>query len=137
MKVRKKLRFTLTEILIVIAIIGLVVAAMLPNLTGGMSQAQVDTTKLKMQSVSQKMALFLKDHKRLPSSVDDLVSDPGTLKTTFKPYAKAADVQDSWGNPLRIVIDSKYMEGFDIISNGADGLEGTEDDFSLQAPETK
>lgn len=133
MKVRRRLRFTLTEILIVIAIIGLVVAAMLPNLTGGLSEAQLKTTKLSMAKIGNMMTMFLKDHKRLPSSVDELVSDPGTLKNPYKPYAKASEVHDVWGNPFRIVIDSQYREGYDILSNGPDGVEGTEDDLSLNA----
>lgn len=122
--------FTLTEVLVTMAIIGLlatgVVLAVLPRL----GDASVKRAQADIASLQTAMELYRLDHFRYPDEQDGLealVSAPAGVDASK--YPAEGYVQrlrpDPWGNPY--VYRNPGDNGpYDIVSLGADGEEGGE-----------
>lgn len=122
--------FTLTEVLVTMAIIGLlatgVVLAVLPRL----GDASITKAKTDIASYQQAMEMFRLDHSRYPfeqEGLDALVTAPPSIDPAK--YPAEAYIQrlqnDPWGNPY--VYRNPGENGpYDILSFGADGQEGGE-----------
>ena len=115
--------FTLIEIMVVIAIIGLLATIIAPNVVNKFKQAQITTTKTKMANVKQTLDEYRMKHTKLPDNLDVLL-EPDE-KNLGEPYLEQENIQDAWGNPFQFV---KQGNKFDIISLGADGIEGGENE---------
>ena len=58
-----------------------------------------------------------------------LIAPTGLEEKWLGPYLKASQLLDSWDNPIIYVAEGQINPGsFDLISLGADGTEGGEDD---------
>jgi general secretion pathway protein G len=115
--------FTLIEIMVVIAIIGLLATIIAPNVVNKFKQAQITTTKSKMANVKQALDEYRMKHSKLPDSLDVLL-EPDE-KNLGDPYVEQDNLLDAWGQPFQFV---KQGNKFDIISLGADGIEGGENE---------
>ena len=117
--------FTLIEIMVVVAIIGLLATLVAPNVINYLRQAKVTTTQAKLKNLKQPILSYQMKHSRVPDSLDDLlVEDEKNLNL---PYIESQDeLLDAWDNPIQYerINNSK----FDLISLGADGVEGGEAD---------
>ena len=125
--------FTLTEMLVVIAIIGVLGTIVTQNLMGKLARAKVDTTKNQMRQVG----VILDDYKRecgfYPTTPDQgleaLLAKPtaGRECKNYDPdgYIKGKKLpKDGWGNDFNYESDgNKYA----LKSLGADGKEGGDD----------
>lgn len=128
--------YTLTEMLVVVAIIGLISAVVIPQTIGQLGKAQNKTSKLQAQSVATAVELFQGDNGRLPTQEEGLqalVTRPAGLDSWTGPYIRTeAQLKDSWGRPFSYSIEGS---GFTIGSLGADGKpggEGADRDISIQ-----
>ncbi len=111
--------FTLLEIMIVLAIIGLIVGGVAVNLFGRFKKAQAETTKTNIaQIASASEQYMIENTNACPQSIEDLVS---------KGYLKKK-VQDSWGRDFVIKCPGAN-DGVDISSGGPDKQDGTADDI--------
>ena len=113
---------SLIEILVVLAIIGLVMGSLAFAFSGVFSGAQADTTKeLKMGKVKEGVQMFMLRKKgQCPKSMAELVE------------AKAVDkgnASDAWGTEFQIKCPGDAGRELDIISAGADRQFGNEDDI--------
>jgi general secretion pathway protein G len=115
--------FTLIEIMVVIAIIGLLMTIVAPNVMRHFKEAQVTTTKSKMATVKQALDEYRMKRTKLPDSLDVLLEPDD--KNLGDAYLEQENIQDAWGNPFQYV---KQGNKFDIISLGADGIEGGENE---------
>jgi general secretion pathway protein G len=119
--------FTLMEILIVVAIIGLVGAWAASQLFGKQEQAQARIAKAKLTALSGPLDLYKLDTGRYPSTQDGLkalVSSPG-VGNWNGPYVKNLDeIKDPWKNDYIYKSPGDAGRPFDITSLGADGKEG-------------
>jgi len=122
--------FTLTEVLVTMAIIGLlatgVVLAVLPRL----GDASVTKARADIASYETAMEFYRLDHFRYPSQADGLaalVEAPSSVDAAK--YPAEGYVQqlrdDPWGNPY-VYRNPGESGPFDILSYGADGQEGGE-----------
>lgn len=119
--------FTLVEMLVVIAIIGLIAAIVVPQVMHRMDQARIKTTKMQIRELENAVDMFKMDNGFYPSRLDDLVRRPPNVKS-WPPngYIKELPV-DGWGNGFEYRYPGTYG-AFDIRSFGADGREGGEEE---------
>ncbi|HYD07395.1 MAG TPA: type II secretion system major pseudopilin GspG [Reyranella sp.] len=119
--------YTLTEMLVVIGIIGLIAAVLTPTVMGQMSRARAKTARLQMETVAASLEMYLADVGRYPTQEEGmaaLVSEPNDAAGWTGPYLRdRKSVNDPWGRPLRYQLDSEGR-AFTLISLGADGKEG-------------
>ncbi len=80
--------FTLIELLIVIVIIGILVALILPNLSGARERARDTRRKTDLNSVQQALRLYYNDHGQFPATLTwgTSLTDAGTLYMSLLPY---------------------------------------------------
>ncbi|MBW8892034.1 MAG: type II secretion system major pseudopilin GspG [Burkholderiales bacterium] len=119
--------YTLTEMLVVIAIIGLIAAVLTPNLMGQLGRSRVKAAELQLDTVATAIEAYRADVGRYPSQSEGLaalVTAPPDAETWTGPYLKGAKgVVDPWG---RAVIYQAGDEDHDyvVMSYGADGKPG-------------
>jgi general secretion pathway protein G len=129
--------FTLVEMLVVIAIIGLIMGLIGPRVLNYLSESKVKAAKIQMQSFSSSLDLFNLDAGRYPSSSEGLaalVRRPPGVAAWNGPYLKGGNVpNDPWNNAYIYRAPGEHGP-FDIVSLGSDGQEGgsgTAADISL------
>jgi general secretion pathway protein G len=131
-KDRKIKGFTLVEIMAVIIIIGLLAAIVSVNFLGQTDKARVVTTKANLKMLHHAVAQFKMDTGRYPTEEEGLkvlIEQPSDVKG-YQPggYLDSTEVpKDAWGNDFIYVAYPETGKPYVIISNGADGQEGGED----------
>jgi general secretion pathway protein G len=118
--------YTLTEMLVVLVIIGLLAAIIGPRLFSRLDDAKMRTARLQMASLQTAVDLFRLDVGRLPSSEEGLgvlISAPeGEEGDWLGPYLAREHLPvDPWGNAY---VYEGLGETYRISSFGADGREG-------------
>src|SRR5258708_3831389 len=98
--------FTLMEVLLVLAILGVIIGLVLPNLLGQQKKANIGATKVAINNVEQALKLYALDHDgEFPPSangLDALLTSPGNDPKWKGPYVESGKVPaDAWGNPLQ------------------------------------
>jgi general secretion pathway protein G len=120
----RELGFTLVELLVVLAILGLLAAIATPQVIKYLGRAKVETAKIEIKNLSVGLDLFLLDVGRYPTEQEGLralVEQPPGLRTWLGPYIKRGGVPvDPWGQPY--VYHSPGREGdYDLYSAGEEG----------------
>ena len=111
------------ELLIVIAILGLLAVVGTLQLSGYLARARTDTARLQIDQLSTALDLFRIDVGRLPTTDEGLTAlleGPANAKCWRGPYLRKREaILDPWG---RLFIYRQPGEGkeYDIISYGAD-----------------
>ena len=120
--------FTLLEIMVVVAIIGLLAAVIVPNVIGQGEAAKVDLTKANMGKIVQQLDLYKFNNGSYPSTeegLNGLVERPSSARKWPDGGYLPKVPLDAWNNDY--VYISPGVEGpFDLLSMGADGVEGGE-----------
>ena len=129
----KKKAFTLVELLVVIMILGLLGAFVAPRMVNVLGKAKKDIAKAKMATIESALGRFYVECGRYPDDsegLDVLVIPPSDFEVKWNgPYLKQSELFDPWENPYVYVEEGEINPGsFDLISFGADGQEGGEDD---------
>ncbi|MBP7274648.1 MAG: type II secretion system major pseudopilin GspG [Kiritimatiellae bacterium] len=128
--------FTLVEILLVVAIIG-ILAAIAVNQFGGMSEeARVTATAAQIESISTAVEVFELHMGKYPSSLQDLLTAPGSSTRWKGPYLKKGMPKDQWDQEYLFTSPGQHnRRGFDLSSIGPDGQPNTDDDITNWASE--
>ena len=117
--------FSLLELSLVIAIMGILMAVAAYNLIGGADDAKISATKASMQTIKSSLQQYQVQNNAFPPSLSALI--PGKL-------ASGSDL-DAWDVPFYYQPNGKpnapKEEGFTLISMGPDGQSGTEDDMDI------
>ena len=113
---------TLIEIMVVVAIIGLVMAMVTVNVMKRFEKAKLDTAKTQIKSLEQALEQYYLDNNNYPPTFSELVSG-GYVKKMPK---------DPWNQEY--VYKNPGSEGhpFDITSAGPDKKEGSDDDIKSE-----
>ncbi len=126
--------FTLIELMVVIAILGILAALVAPSIIGRKEDAMRAAAKAQIKNFEQALKLFYVDNGFYPSTeqgLQALVEKPtiGRIPTRWREggYLESKTVpKDPWGNPYVYISPGIHNRDFDIISYGADGQEGGE-----------
>jgi len=113
--------FTLVEMLVVIAIIGLIMALVGPRVLNYLTDSKVKAAKIQIASFSSALDLFYLDTGRYPTGSEGLVAlvqRPGTADGWNGPYLRGGALpKDPWGEPY--LYRSPGQHGpYDIMSHG-------------------
>jgi general secretion pathway protein G len=132
MKKTKK-AFTIVEMLVVIILISLIASLIVPRMFRGLGEQRAKIAKAKMSNIENAINRFYLDCGRYPdesAGLQELVVAPQGLEEKWKgPYLKKSELLDPWDHPYVYVENGQVNPGsFDLISFGADGVEGGEGD---------
>lgn len=118
--------FTLVEMLLVIAIIGLIAALIGPQIAKSFQKGQVQTTRAQLENLSTAVESFYTDTGRYPTEAEGLkalVEKVDGLAGWNGPYLKKKVLpKDGWGGDFVYKLDKDF--GYVIRSLGADKREG-------------
>ena len=117
--------FTLVELLVVLAILGMLAALVGPQVLNQLGGAKSKSAAIQISDLEQALELYKLDVGKFPSSeqgLNALVRQPSGVAGWNGPYLKKGEIPDDpWGNPY----EYRYAEGMtELISYGADGRSG-------------
>lgn len=122
----RELGFTLLELLVVVAIIGLLVGYVAPRYFSQIGKSEVTTTRAQIDALEKALDQYRLDIGRYPTTelgLTALVQRPANEPKWNGPYLKKAVPLDSWGKSYLYKSPGERGE-FDIISYGKDGQPG-------------
>lgn len=117
--------FSLIEILVVMALIGIVIALVANRIAGGAVKGQVQATKIALDTLRGKIETYSLDLGTPPQRLEDLLSKPGDGEGWNGPYAQEKDLKDVWKHPFQYRYPGDHGD-YDLYSLGPDGKEGGE-----------
>jgi general secretion pathway protein G len=123
--------FTLIEIMVVIAILGILAALIVPRVVGRTDDARVAAAKTDIATVMQALKLYRLDNSRYPSTeqglralVEKPTSEPLPLNWKQGGYLERNTVpKDPWGKDYQYLNPGLQGE-IDVFSFGRDGQSG-------------
>ena len=131
--------FTLIEMMVVIAIIGILAALVVPRIMGRPDEARITAAKLDIGTINQALKLYRLDIGRYPTTEQGL--NALVIRPNIEPIPQNwktggyldALPNDPWGNPYQYASPGTKAE-IDVYSYGADkkpGGTGTDADIGL------
>ena len=114
---------TLVEIMVVMAILGVLMAVLGGSLLGYLDDANADATKLTIGKIDGALQVYAAKHKgKFPSTSQG-------LEAAAKYMPDGQVPTDAWGQDFQYYSPGTHSSAaYDILSVGKDGQEGTEDD---------
>jgi general secretion pathway protein G len=121
--------FTLIELMVVLAIIGVLAALVVPNVLNRADDARVTAAKTDVSNLMNALKLYRLDNQNYPSAeqgLNALIVKPtaGPAPLNWKPYIDKLP-NDPWGRPYQFMNPGVKGE-VDVLSLGADGQPGGE-----------
>jgi general secretion pathway protein G len=122
---RRAAGFTLVELLVVLAILGLLVGIAVPQLFKYFSRAKEDAARIQMQTIASGLDLFLLDLGRYPTDQEGLkalVAAPPDLDRWAGPYVSQKSIlNDPWGHPYVYHVPGREKSAYDLYTLGPNG----------------
>jgi general secretion pathway protein G len=112
--------FTLLEVMIVLALIGLIVGTVGVGVFKQFQKGQVKTAKINVKEIGDAITQYMiENNNECPKGMEDLVAKKNVRKA----------FNDPWGKPFIIRCPGQNdTDGADVVSTGPDKQEGTADD---------
>ncbi len=121
--------FTLIEIIVVVIIIGLLATLVAPRFFGKVEQSKVKTTYAQIELLGAALDMYRLDIGEYPTTSEGLIAlrkKPAAVEAGWNgPYLKKELPVDAWGHDFQYTSPGKHGD-YDLISLGADGMEGGE-----------
>ena len=118
--------FTLLELLVVVAIIGLLIGYVAPRYFSQVGKSEVTAVRAQIDGFEKALDQYRLDTGHYPSTeqgLNALVAKPANEPKWNGPYLRKAVPLDPWGNPYRYKSPSERGD-FEIVSYGKDGQPG-------------
>ncbi|KAA3505440.1 type II secretion system protein GspG [Agrobacterium vitis] len=119
--------FSLVELLVVVAIMGLLIGLVAPRVLRYLDTAKVESAKTQIHNIQSALELYYLDTGTYPSQSEGLSAlsvAPASAKVWNGPYLKGADsLKDPWGH-VYVYKPAEAGQGPLVISFGRDGKEG-------------
>ena len=119
--------YSLIELLIVLAIIGLIVGLVGPRVLGYLETSKVKSARMQIDNFGKALDLYFLDAGRYPTSAEGLealVQKPAASAAWNGPYLKGSKVPgDPWSNKYNYRSPGEHGK-YDLYSFGADGRDG-------------
>ena len=118
--------FTLLELLVVVAIIGLLAGYVAPRYFGQVGRSEVNAAKAQIDAIEKALDQYRLDTGTYPTNemgLNALVQRPPSEPKWNGPYLRKAVPLDPWGKPYVYRMPGERGD-FDLISFGKDGQPG-------------
>jgi general secretion pathway protein G len=118
--------FTLLELLVVVAILGLLAGFVAPRYFGQIGKSEVATARAQLDALEKALDQYRLDTGRYPSAelgLKALVERPQNEPKWNGPYLRKAVPNDPWGKAFVYKIPGEKGD-FDLVSLGKDGAPG-------------
>lgn len=116
--------FTLLELLVVLAILGLIATFAAPQVLKWLSGAKSDSARIQIESLGTGVDLYRLEVGSYPSDLEALVTQPAGVDGWDGPYLRKKTVpKDPWGREYIYRFPGQHGP-YDLYSLGADGQEG-------------
>jgi general secretion pathway protein G len=119
--------FTLLEMLVVLAIMGLLAAIIAPQVLKYLGTSRTQAAKVQIQNIDASLQLFRLDVGRFPTQeegLNALVAAPPTAPGWNGPYLqKSTALTDPWGTAYAYRVPGKHSD-VDVYTLGSDKAEG-------------
>ena len=113
--------FTLVELLVVVAILGILGTIAIQNVTGHIAKTRITAAEAGVRSLQEACTTYYIQHKRLPSSLDQLIEGDDPILDGGE-----GALYDPWDSKYELEVKGKKVI---VKSAGEDGQMGTEDDI--------
>lgn len=133
-KAKQQRGFSLLEIMVVLAILGILAALIVPNVIGANEQAERQKAKTDIVQLESALAQYRLDNGMFPTTeqgLQALVTEP-TIDPAPRNYRRNGYIrrlpQDPYGSDYLMLNPGEYSD-IDIFSAGPDRQPGTDDDI--------
>jgi general secretion pathway protein G len=124
---RAELGFTLIEVLLVVAILGILATVVVVNFSGHGERARIKATRASIAAICTAVDMYEVDTGRYPQSMQNLVTSSGEPNWNG-PYLKGGIPTDTWGTAFQYTAQGE--KGYLVSSAGPDLQFGTADDVT-------
>lgn len=126
---RRQSGFTLIELMVVLAIIGVLASLIVPNVMGRADDARITAARTDVGNLIQALKLYKLDNQRYPTAdqgLKALIIKPSSepVPVNWKPYLDKLPT-DPWGHAYQYMNPGIKGE-VDVLSFGVDGQAGGE-----------
>ncbi len=115
--------FTLVELLVVVAILGILATVAVQSVTGHIEKTNITAAKTSVRTLDDAIETYATSHHgKLPSDLKDLIKGE-------TPIVKGGEgaLIDPWESPY--VLKREGKKKYYVLSYGPDGVEGGDDDI--------
>ncbi len=120
--------FTLLELLVVLAILGLLAAIVAPQVLKYLGASRTQAAKVQVENIAAALDHFDLDIGRYPTQeegLDALVHAPQGVASWNGPYLqRASALEDPWQRKYLYRQPGQHNNDFDVWTYGSDGVEG-------------
>ena len=117
---------TLIEIMVVLAIIGMIMGGLVFAYMNWFKQSQEDVARSQVQRIGSALMNHYMHHQEFPSNIDELATGKNAP-------LKSSQLRDPWNETWVYSDTAQRGQGdFDLCSKGPDKREGTDDDICLE-----
>ena len=119
--------FTLLELLVVVAIIGLLAAYVGPRYVAQLGKSEVTAARTQVEALARALESYRLDNGNYPSSetgLNALRNRPANQPRWNGPYLQKEVPVDPWGNAYLYRLTNTGGRDFELLSYGRDGRPG-------------